>query len=1045
MKVNIKRIDPTQISFLSTDKVIGGGNDDTEVFGSFDINISFLSSMTAEAKAAFEAAEAYWESMILGYRSLLGDDASLSSLDITAEVKAIDGEYGVLGQARATEIMYDTEFMLPTTGMMQFDSADVQMKLDEGSFEALVTHEMAHVMGFSDYFWQYVGAVDGSGADSSYTGGFALAAYREEFDPNAWFIPVEESGGAGTAYSHWDEVLFANNGTEQNTELMTGWHNGPTYVSNTTIASFADIGYAVTLPQLDPSDPAEPTEPSSAFTVYDPAMQDATTLVEAMMAESSGLTIDTSSDIAFMGAAGQSSFYDGTLTELGIDAGILLTSGDGMPPQENTSKGYTDSHDSVGDVDLDTVVQAAFSGAGETYDANVLEFSFTAEEGVKGVTFDIAFGSDEYPEYIDSSYVDAAAVFVNGKNVGLFNNNETQPLSVINKNLALGNFRDNTDGHLPIEYDGISAVNTIIAPVVAGLNTVKIAIADTGDSMYDSGIFISNVSGTTTGGGGLLVPVDGTSGDDILVGGSDNELLAAGDGNDTIDPGAGDDVVQAGGGDDTIVGGNGNNNIDGGNGEDIVTYTGQQSEYAIQYLANDEITISKTTGSAALGLMALEDSAATDTLINVEYAAFADGTVSLSSPPEEPTGSLPSANPSAYYTLIGKTPNTFYMATGLESVVLGNTSGKTINIPQGASALGLKPNTIINLEGSSSGFLIERNGTVVNIRDAEDQSLISSIAASTTQTSHVSFSDGSLTIAVENGTVAIGGTMLGDGSMVDAGALSLDTMVTSSGVFTGDPELGGSPTKTAIMTLIDGASSTFTLGEGLVVKIIGDTSGKTINIPDGAGAFGLDPGTEVNVEADGSDLTFARNGTTLEITTTTGDMVASLNVSTSQTTEVVFGDGFLTIGVDSGQISLGGVSLPDGAAVNGTSVTFDPGKTSEDVFGDGAGTLVDLDAWGGTISSSATYEAGTDSLVFTDNVGATSNTDISNFGINDAIQLFGVTTSDVQVSVVDDNTSFEFTDGMGTVSQVRLLGVSDFFTDVNAFNADPNYGDISFA
>ncbi|MGD1920059.1 MAG: hypothetical protein ACFCAD_14920 [Pleurocapsa sp.] len=62
-------------------------------------------------------------------------------------------------------------------------------------------------------------------------------------------------------------------------------------------------------------------------------------LVNAIIVDDSGIEIDFES-INFVGADGQTSFYDGSISELGIGSGSLLTSGDGNPPTENTSSNF---------------------------------------------------------------------------------------------------------------------------------------------------------------------------------------------------------------------------------------------------------------------------------------------------------------------------------------------------------------------------------------------------------------------------------------------------------------------------------------------------------------------------------------------------------------------------------------------------------------------------------------------------------------------------------------------------------------------------------
>jgi len=216
-------------------------------------------------------------------------------------------------------------------------------------------------------------------------------------------------------------------------------------------------------------------------------------LVNAIVTDNSLEIVPDS--IIYIGGDGQTSFYDGSLTELGIGAGILLTSGDGTPPSENTMQSFSKEQQGNSDQQLQDVADSAFAGNGGVLDVNSLEFSFNiSNPHIESISFDLLFGSDEFEEFSNTSYVDIAAVFVNDHNVALFNNDTHQPLSIIDTNLELGNFRDNRDNTLPIEYDGISSILTIVAPVHQGENTIRFAVADTGDTIYDSGLFVANLA-----------------------------------------------------------------------------------------------------------------------------------------------------------------------------------------------------------------------------------------------------------------------------------------------------------------------------------------------------------------------------------------------------------------------------------------------------------------------------------------------------------------------------------------------------------------------
>jgi len=226
-----------------------------EAFGTFDIQVNYTGD--AAFLPAFQAAEAFWESQIVGYAvELVADFLAVNNpqLMIDASVEDIDGAGMTLGRAGATTTVELRDLdgnlvqALPTAGIMEFDSSDIVALSEGGTFEAVIIHEMAHVMGFSDFFWDVVGATDGSGSDTSYTGAIALALYQEEFDPDATFIPLEESGGEGTAFAHWDEELFGdfsaqNGGASNNPEIMTGFLDANPYLSLTTLGAFDDIGY----------------------------------------------------------------------------------------------------------------------------------------------------------------------------------------------------------------------------------------------------------------------------------------------------------------------------------------------------------------------------------------------------------------------------------------------------------------------------------------------------------------------------------------------------------------------------------------------------------------------------------------------------------------------------------------------------------------------------------------------------------------------------------------------------------------------------------
>ncbi|RYH09966.1 VPLPA-CTERM sorting domain-containing protein [Tropicimonas sp. IMCC6043] len=211
----------------------------------FNIDVVFAGGLTESQQAIFAQAESYWESVILGYKVGVVD---LTGVTITALGEDIDGAYGVLGSAGPSYLGYATRLgtVYSTVGQMRFDTADLIRLENNGSLLDVIKHEMAHVIGFGT-LWEMNGLYDGASDPGRYTGSAAVAAYNAEFGNNSSNVPVELGGGSGTADAHWNEVDGGGAGADDafRYELMSGWLNTPSTVSNTTIQSFADLGYVV--------------------------------------------------------------------------------------------------------------------------------------------------------------------------------------------------------------------------------------------------------------------------------------------------------------------------------------------------------------------------------------------------------------------------------------------------------------------------------------------------------------------------------------------------------------------------------------------------------------------------------------------------------------------------------------------------------------------------------------------------------------------------------------------------------------------------------
>ncbi len=301
----------------------------------------------------------------------------------------------------------------------------------------------------------------------------------------------------------------------------------------------------------------------------------------------------TASNIVFTPAGGaniQLGYFNGVNSNLGLDSGIVLASGDvteiepgnfggGMPPGGANADLLTVANSVPPMIGQNFVV-------GGTFDAAVLEFDFVPSSDT--VRFRYVFASDEYQTFINTQFNDVFAFFISGpgitgpfssppgfpggsRNIAIVpNSNPPLPITISSVQPALnGQYYIDNPNETSVGMRGFTTVLTAMSPVTCGLTYhIKLAIADGSDPSLTSAVFLEANSFSSQG---VILSSD------IDVGGTDS-ILYEGCGTAIIEMQRGGNIASY----DTVrftIGGSPNNNDYTSFADSIIYFPGQTTAY----------------------------------------------------------------------------------------------------------------------------------------------------------------------------------------------------------------------------------------------------------------------------------------------------------------------------------------------------------------------------------------------------------------------------------------------------------------------------------
>lgn len=253
--------------------------------------------------------------------------------------------------------------------------------------------------------------------------------------------------------------------------------------------------------------------PATAFGITISENSFAGSLSNTLFLNVPGLSVTNSSLSA---APGQTGIYNNSSGTYGLPLdGIVLSSGDVLDYQDgpNNQSGNTGGP-GIGATVAQDATLGGITGQNEHFDVVELGIDFDAGPSVDSVTFFATFGSEEFPEYVGSSFIDGFGLFVNGTNVASVEASDSSGPAPVNVN------HPDFVAFPGTELDGVIAPNDnpvlqFDAPINAGQeNNFSIILGDASDTLLDTTIYISSFIPTDVpdippvngGGGPIFIP-----------------------------------------------------------------------------------------------------------------------------------------------------------------------------------------------------------------------------------------------------------------------------------------------------------------------------------------------------------------------------------------------------------------------------------------------------------------------------------------------------------------------------------------------------------
>lgn len=215
------------------------------------------------------------------------------------------------------------------------------------------------------------------------------------------------------------------------------------------------------------------------------------------------------SNVEVIGDSISIGYFSGSIANTGYGDGIIMSTGhaaSAVGPNESTSTSTTTTGGS--DPDLDALIPGFIVN-----DAVIIEFDFVANDN--HMLFEYIFASEEFHEFVNSSYNDVFGFFLSGPGInGPYSNDAINIALLPNGDVVTidNTFNDSSyyigstdnNNELGLAYDNDMEYDGATIPLTAEVTLwqgetyhIKLAIGDAGDSSYDSAVFLKGSSFNT--------------------------------------------------------------------------------------------------------------------------------------------------------------------------------------------------------------------------------------------------------------------------------------------------------------------------------------------------------------------------------------------------------------------------------------------------------------------------------------------------------------------------------------------------------------------